>query len=182
MYPRKCVPDLWTNWYDCTCKCTCTCLKVFNLKVIFQFVVSLYVTDLLHRFLVNVYSEGTRGECKELPVLYLSSCIMAILSKNSIGYDWGPVYGNIPATERGQGSQDLVQETWLVEKIQRCKIGGNKFSLVYVRELANIIWICLQWFSSGLGEQSLLPRMSKRAEERGDWTVKIQAVSQVKYV
>ena len=47
----------------------------------------LYVTDLLHRFSVNVCSEGTREKSKELPVLYLSSCIMAILSKNSIGYD-----------------------------------------------------------------------------------------------
>ena len=47
----------------------------------------LYVTDLLHRFSVNVYSEGTRGESKELPVLSLSSCIMATHSKNSIGYN-----------------------------------------------------------------------------------------------
>ena len=32
----------------------------------------LYVTDLLHRFSVNVYSEGTREESKELPFLSLS--------------------------------------------------------------------------------------------------------------
>ena len=32
---------------------------------------SLYVTNLLHRFSVNVCSEGTREESKELPVLSL---------------------------------------------------------------------------------------------------------------
>ena len=53
------------------------------------------------------------------------------------------MYGNITASERGQGSQDVGQETRVVVKIQRCKTGGNKFSLVYVKELANIIWICL---------------------------------------
>ena len=49
------------------------------------------------------------------------------------------MYGNITASERGQGSQDVGQETLFVEKIQRCKIGGKKFSLVYVKDLANII-------------------------------------------
>ena len=37
----------------------------------------------------------------------------------------------------------MVQETWLFGNIQRCKIGGNKFSLVYVKNVANIIRICL---------------------------------------
>ena len=60
----------------------------------------------------------------------------------------------------------MGQETWLVEKIQRCKIGGNEFSLVYVKDLANIIRIFWLWFSCGLGEQSLLPKMSKRRERR----------------
>ena len=46
----------------------------------------LYVTDLLHRLSVNVCSEGTREESKELPVLSPFPCIMATLSRNSIGY------------------------------------------------------------------------------------------------
>ena len=103
----------------------------------------LYVTDLLHRFSVNACSNGTREESKEMPVLSIFPCIMATLSRNSIGYNSGPVYGIIPASERGQGSQDVGQETWLFEKIQRCKLRGNKFSLVYVKDLANIIQICL---------------------------------------
>ena len=36
-----------------------------------------------------------------------------------------------------------AQEPWLVEKRQECKIGGNKFSQVYVKDLANIVWIHL---------------------------------------
>ena len=47
----------------------------------------LYVTDLLHRFSVNVCSEGTREKSKELPVLSLFPCIMATLSRDSIGYN-----------------------------------------------------------------------------------------------
>ena len=46
----------------------------------------LYVTDLLHSVSVNVHSEGTKEEIKELPVLSLFPCIMATLSRNSIGY------------------------------------------------------------------------------------------------
>ena len=46
----------------------------------------LYVTDLQHRFSVNVCSEGKREESMELPVLSLFTCIMATLSRNSIGY------------------------------------------------------------------------------------------------
>ena len=42
----------------------------------------LYVTNLLHRFSVNVCSEGTREENKELPVLSLFACIMATLNRN----------------------------------------------------------------------------------------------------
>ena len=44
----------------------------------------LYVTNLLHRFSVNVCSEGTREESKELPVLSLFACIMATLNRNFI--------------------------------------------------------------------------------------------------
>ena len=47
----------------------------------------LYVTDLLHRFSVNVCSEGKREMSKELPVLSLFPCIMATLSRDSIGYN-----------------------------------------------------------------------------------------------
>ena len=42
----------------------------------------LYVTNLLHRFSVNVCSEGTREESKGLPVLSLFVCIMATLNRN----------------------------------------------------------------------------------------------------
>ena len=45
----------------------------------------LYVTNLLHRFSVNVCNEGTRGESKELPVLSLFACIMATLNRNFLG-------------------------------------------------------------------------------------------------
>ena len=44
----------------------------------------LHGTNLLHRFSVNVCSEGTREESKELPVLSLFACIMATLNKNFI--------------------------------------------------------------------------------------------------
>ena len=47
----------------------------------------LYVTNLLHRFSVNVSSEGTREESKVLPVLSLFACIMATLNRNSIEHN-----------------------------------------------------------------------------------------------
>ena len=47
----------------------------------------LYVTELLLMFSVNVFSEGTREESKELPVLSLFPFIMATLSGNSIEYN-----------------------------------------------------------------------------------------------
>ena len=121
----------------------------------------LFVTDLLHRCSVNVCSEWTREESKELPVVSILVCIMASLNRNSIEHNRGPVYGNITASDRGPGFQDVAQQPWLVEKSQECKLGGNKFSLVYVKDSANIIWIFLQWLSCGLEEQSLLLSMSK---------------------
>ena len=45
----------------------------------------LYVINLLHRFSVNVWSEGPREESKELPVLSLFASIMATLNRNFIG-------------------------------------------------------------------------------------------------
>ena len=45
----------------------------------------LYVTNLLHRFSVNVRSEGTREESKALPVLSIFASIMATLNRNFIG-------------------------------------------------------------------------------------------------
>ena len=45
----------------------------------------LYVTNLLHRFSVNVCSEGTREENKELPGFSPFGCIMASLNRNFIG-------------------------------------------------------------------------------------------------
>ena len=53
------------------------------------------------------------------------------------------MYGNMAASDRGPGSQEVGQESWLVEKSQECEIGGNKFSLVYVKDSANIIWLCV---------------------------------------
>ena len=106
----------------------------------------LYVKDLLHRCSVNVSSEGTREESKVLPVLSLFACFMATLHMNSIEHNWGPVYGNMAASDRGPGSQKVGQEPWLVEKSQKYKRGGNNFSLVYVKDSANI-QICLLWLS-----------------------------------
>ena len=53
------------------------------------------------------------------------------------------MYANMAASDRGTESQEVGQEPWLVEKSQKCEIGGNKFSLVYVKDSANIIWICV---------------------------------------
>ena len=133
-----------------------------------------YVTNLLHRSSVNVCSEGTRKKSKELPVLTLFVGIMATLNRNFIWCNWGPVYGNMAASDRGPGSQEVGQEPWLVEKSQEWDIGGNKFSPVHVKDAANVIWLCVYWLSCVLKQKSLLPRMSKREEERGDWTVKIK--------
>ena len=107
----------------------------------------LFITGLPHRCSVNVCSEWTREESKELPVVSILACIMATLNRNSIEHNWGLVYGNNAASDRGPGFQDVAQEPWLVEKSQKCKRGGNDFSLVYVKNSANIIWICLWWLS-----------------------------------
>ena len=53
------------------------------------------------------------------------------------------MYGNMVASDRGPGSQEVGQESWLVEKSQECEIGGNTFSLVYVKGSANIIRLCV---------------------------------------
>ena len=53
------------------------------------------------------------------------------------------MYGNMAASDRGPESQKVEQEPWLVEKSQKCEIGGNKFSLVYVKDSANIIQLCV---------------------------------------
>ena len=87
--------------------------------------------------------EGTRDERKELPVLSIFECIMATLNRNFIRCNLGPVYGNMAASDRGPGTQEVGQELWLVEKSQECEIGGNKFSLLYVKHPANIIQICV---------------------------------------
>ena len=84
----------------------------------------LYVTNLLHRFSVNVCSEGTREESKKLPVLSLFACIMATLNRNFFGCNLGPVHGNMAASDRGPGSQEVGQKPWLVEKSQECEIGN----------------------------------------------------------
>ena len=47
------------------------------------------------------------------------------------------------ASDSGPESQEVGKELWLVEKSQECEIGGNKFSLVYVKNSANVIQICL---------------------------------------
>ena len=46
-------------------------------------------------------------------------------------------------SDRGPESQEVGKELWLVEKSQECEIEGNKFSLVYVKDSANIIQICV---------------------------------------
>jgi len=53
------------------------------------------------------------------------------------------VYENMAVSDRGPGSQEVGQEPWLVEKSRECKVGGNKFSLVYVKDSANIIRLCV---------------------------------------
>ena len=134
----------------------------------------LFVTDLLHRCSVIVYSEWTREESKEQPVVSIFACVMATLIRNSTERNWGPVYGNITASDRRPGFQEVAKEPWLVEKSQEWELGGNKFSPVHVKDAANVIWLCVYWLSCVLKQKSLLPRMSKREEERGDWTVKIK--------
>ena len=56
---------------------------------------------------MHVCSEVTREESKELPVISLFPCIMVTLSGNSIEYNGGPVCGNITASERGHGYQEV---------------------------------------------------------------------------
>ena len=51
------------------------------------------------------------------------------------------MYGNMAANDGGPRSQEVGQAPWLVEKSQECEIGGNKFSLVFVNDSANIIWL-----------------------------------------
>lgn len=53
------------------------------------------------------------------------------------------MYGNMAASDGRPESQEVGQEPWLVEKSQECDIGGNKFSLVYVKDSENIIWLCV---------------------------------------
>ena len=53
------------------------------------------------------------------------------------------MHGNMAASDRGPGSQEVGQEPWLVEKSQEYEIGGNKFSLVYVKDSANISRLCV---------------------------------------
>ena len=48
------------------------------------------------------------------------------------------MYGNKAASDRRPESQQVGQEPWMVEKNQECEIGGNKFSLVYVKDSAHI--------------------------------------------
>ena len=134
----------------------------------------LYVTNLLHRFSVNVRSEGTREESKALPVLSIFASIMATLNRNFIGCNWGPVYG--PCMGKWQrtripGGRTRAVVGWkeprvryrrkqvftgLCERLSKCHP-----ALCVVIEL---------WFRGA----ALLPRMSKRGEERGDWTMKMK--------
>ena len=60
----------------------------------------LFVTDLLHSCSVNVCSEWTRKEHKELPVVSILACTMATPNRNSIKHNWGLVYGNIAAIDK----------------------------------------------------------------------------------
>ena len=71
------------------------------------------------------------------------------------------MYGNMAASDRGPESQKVEQEPWLVEKSQECETGGNKFSLVYVKDSANIIWIEL-WFR---GAVSVAPYEQREENE-----------------
>ena len=132
---------------------------------------NLFVTDLLHRCSVNICCESTGEKNKELRVFSIFAYIIATLNRNSMVHNWGPVYGNITVSDRGPGFQDVAQEMWLVEKSQECKLGRNKFSLVYVKDLANITWVCLWWLSCGLEEQSLVLSLSKeRRMNHENWT------------
>ena len=53
------------------------------------------------------------------------------------------MYGNMVASDRGPRYQEVGQELWLVEKSQECKIGENKFSLVYVKDMQMLsVFVC----------------------------------------
>ena len=62
---------------------------------------------------------------------------------NAIGYNQGLVHGNITARDREPGSQEMGQDPGLAESNQKYTIGRNKFSQVYVKDLANTILICV---------------------------------------
>ena len=157
-----CTIVLHTVLYSKVHKCTTTCLgsahknvcQICELTVLIAHANALLhawkfstwgfvCTDLLHRFSVNVCSEGKREASKDLPVISIFACVMATLNRNSIEHNWGLVYGNIAASERGPGSQEVGKEPWFIEKSQKCKRGESNFSLVFVKDSANIILICL---------------------------------------
>ena len=68
---------------------------------------------------------------------------MTTLNMNAIGYNQGLVHGNITARDREPGSQEMGQDPGLAESNQKYTIGRNKFSQVYVKDLANTILICV---------------------------------------
>ena len=61
----------------------------------------LYVTNFLHRFSVNVYSEGKERKIRS-SLFFFSFfwCIMASLNRNFIWCNWSLVYGTMTASDR----------------------------------------------------------------------------------
>ena len=78
----------------------------------------LYVTNLLHRFSVNVCSEGTTEESNEMPVLSLFACIVSTLNRNYFGCNWGPVYGCKWQRTRIPGGRTRAVIGWKEPRLQ----------------------------------------------------------------
>ena len=109
------------------------------------FEISQYVTDLLHMYSVNVCGVNEQEQNKGASCSLFAS-IRTTLNRNDTGYNRGLVYGNTAASDRGPGFQDVAQESWLVEKSQKCKLGRNKFSLAYVKTWQiSSGFVCSDW-------------------------------------
>ena len=132
----------------------------------------LYVTNLLHRFSVNVCSEGTREENKELPGFSPFGCIMASLNRNFIGCNWGLVYGNIAAIDKTgiPGGRTRAVVSWKEPRVRNRRkqvfTGSCEGCCKCHLALCVLIELCVK------AEVPLA--QDEQTRRRGDWTVKIK--------
>ena len=111
----------------------------------------LYVTNLLHRFSVNVCSEGTTEESNEMPVLSLFACIVSTLNRNYFGCNWGPVYGCKWQRTRIPGGRTRAVIGWKEPRLQN--MGKQIFTGLCERPSKYHLALCVVielWFREAL--------------------------------